>query len=61
MLSLSDFHPTSLLLSKVGKAYVWFTNLLGDVGRGGGSMKFLTLLTVSLVVSEGRMTPGSSW
>ena len=55
MLSLSDFHPTSLLLSRVGKVYVWFTHLLGDNAKkwGGGAVyETLMLLTVSLVVSR---------
>lgn len=54
MLSLSDFHPTSLLLSRVGKVYVWFTHLLGDNAKKwrGAVYETLMLLTVSLVVSR---------
>ena len=64
MLSLSDFHPTSLLLSRVGKVSVWFTHLLGDNGKEWGVVyETLMLLTVSLVVSKRRMTllSWSSW
>ena len=52
MLSLSGFHPTSLLLSRVGKVYVWFTHLLGDSGKEWGGYETFMLLTVSLVVSR---------
>lgn len=38
MLSLSGFHPTSLLLSRVGKVYAWFTHLLGDSGKEWGGL-----------------------
>lgn len=38
VLSVSDFHPTSLLLLKLGREYVWFTGLLGDAARGGGGL-----------------------
>ena len=47
MLSLSDFHPTSLLLSRVGKVYVWFTHLLGDNGKKCGGVVFMKLLCCS--------------
>lgn len=52
MLSVSDFHPASQFLSKMGKGYVWFTSLLGDVGRGE-VYEIFVLLRVS---SEERTT-----
>lgn len=48
------FHLAYLFLSKMGKGYVSFTSLLADAGRG--VYEILIFLTLSLVVSEERMT-----